>query len=319
MSKADEMRALMEARAEERRQSRESGLTQDADASLNIELGVEGGVKLPMNLIDPSPFQLRRVFPQDYIEGLAESIRNEGLNQPIVVVRRGERFQLIAGENRFRAYKYLGEDQIPAIIRHIDDIAAARSVVADNLQHNTISDYESYLGLVILKESGVKTHSELARIIGRDRKHIWRLFHYAELPEKVIQMLESEPALFGCNCAEILADFTLKGHGDLVTQAVEKIKESKLKQMSAGSWIESKLQVKKRLTVKQPLLIGNKEIGSITVKDNKIEINVTNDDDIDLIENIRTLILTSMLEMKSSPAAEGVLLAQSDSGDEVEQ
>lgn len=296
MSKAsDLLKEGMLKRSLERDEIRKSGLGQEADISLNLELSAEGGVNLPVNMIDPSPFQLRRVFPQEYVEGLAESIRNEGLNQPVVVVKRDGRFQLVAGENRLRAFKYLGMEDIPAIIRHIDDSAAARAGVADNLQHNNISDYETFIGLTILKESGVKTTAELSRIIGRDRKHIWRLFQYGDLPEAVIQMLNVNPNLFGCTCAEELASFSIKGHGELVTQAVEKIKENKLKQMSAGGWIESKLSVKKRLSVKEPLKInGGKEIGSLTVLNNKIEINITDITDINLIEQIKSLILASM-------------------------
>lgn len=300
MSKKDELRNEMVARAKERDLIRASGII-EKDMSLGIEMRGEGGVYIDINLIHPSPYQLRRVFPQEYIESLAESIRNEGLNQPIVVVKRGDIYELIAGENRHRACKYLGMEEILCVIRNVDDNLAARSVVADNLQHNTLSDYETFIGLTILENMGIKTASEQSRIIGRDRKHIWRVMQFKNMPEKVIDMLEVEPGLFGASCAEILASYVEAGHDELVLQAVEKIKENKIKQMSAGTWIESKLQVKPLTRVKEPLkLIGGKEIGNIIINNNKIEINITDVSDNLLIDKIKALIMNSMLTMEPS-------------------
>jgi len=107
----------------------------------------QGFLEIQVHLIEPSPYQARREIAPEQLAELAESIRSEGLLQPVVVRRHGDRFQLIAGERRWRAFQQLKIKAIPARIVEASDASAASIGLIENLQREGLNPIEEALGL----------------------------------------------------------------------------------------------------------------------------------------------------------------------------
>jgi len=201
---------------------------------------------IPIDKIDASRFQNRLNLSDEKIAFLAENIRQDGLNNPIIVRTVGERYELVAGETRMRAYRLLGHQEIPAFVRDMDDAHSARSTVLDNFFHETLTDYEIYKGLQTLMEVNAATSiRKLADITPWEKSHVQRLMAFGRLPAGVIDMLERQPGLIGGTTAEAMAGCKGKGiEPGLVARAVERIRDGKLPQTRALAWIESKCHEK---------------------------------------------------------------------------
>jgi len=216
---------------------------EELDAAINTSIGQTDVVTMiPIDRIDSSRFQNRLNLSEEKIASLAENIRQDGLNSPIVIRTVGERYELVAGETRMRAYRHLGLKEIPAFVRDMDDVHSARSTVLDNFFHETLTDYEIYKGLQTLLDVNAATSiRKLADITPWEKSHVQRLMGFGRLPPTVIDMLEHQPDLIGCAIAESLAGCKGKGIDvTLVVKAVERIRDGKMPQTRAMAWIESK-------------------------------------------------------------------------------
>lgn len=142
--------------------------------------------EIPLSAIAPNPRQPRGVFDEDELEGLATSIRDLGLLQPLVVRRVSEdRFELIAGERRLRASRIAGLTQVPAIIRDTDDTDLLKEALVENIhrvQLNPLEEAAAYQQL--LEDFGV-TQEELARSLGKSRPTITNGLRLLTLPPAV--------------------------------------------------------------------------------------------------------------------------------------
>ena len=149
---------------------------------------------IPMDLVDPNPFQPRSDFDPAELESLAESIRVQGILQPIMVRRNPtepDRYQIIAGERRFRAAMQAGLNEIPCIVRDVDDSDAAVIALVENLQRqnlNAIEEAEGYQRL--LDEFGL-THESLGFAVSKSRAHVGNTVRLLRLPEAVIKDVRS--------------------------------------------------------------------------------------------------------------------------------
>jgi len=128
-----------------------------------------GYLDLPVHLIEPNPYQARREIVQEQLEELAESIRNEGLLQPVVVRRHGERYQLIAGERRWRAFQLLKIGSIPARLVEASDASAASIGLIENLQREGLNPIEEALGFASLVRDFDLTQETAAERVGKSR------------------------------------------------------------------------------------------------------------------------------------------------------
>ena len=142
-----------------------------------------------IDLLEPNPFQPRGTIDDDALAELADSIRQQGVLQPVLIRRHptlNGRFQLIAGERRWRAAALAGLTSIPSYIRDLTDTAASAAALVENLQRqdlNAIEEAEGYRRL--LDEHGL-TQDELARAIGKSRSHVANLLRLLNLPESVL-------------------------------------------------------------------------------------------------------------------------------------
>jgi ParB family chromosome partitioning protein len=144
-----------------------------------------GGTEVTLDSIDPNPYQPRRTFEDERMAELTESVRKQGLLQPLLVRQVGERFQLIAGERRWRAAQSAGLERVPVIVRNVDDAEALQLALVENLQRedlNPLEEAEAYQRLI--KEFRL-TQDEIAQEVGKKRSTIANTLRLLQLPAEI--------------------------------------------------------------------------------------------------------------------------------------
>ncbi|HZZ56836.1 MAG TPA: ParB/RepB/Spo0J family partition protein [Opitutaceae bacterium] len=134
-----------------------------------ISPGLAGYQEISVAAVEPSPYQARREIPAEQLAELAESIRSEGLLQPIVVRRTGDKYQLIAGERRWRAFQQLKLKTIPARIAEASDASAAALGLIENLQRENLNPIEEAHGYASLVRDFDLTQETAAERVGKSR------------------------------------------------------------------------------------------------------------------------------------------------------
>lgn len=144
---------------------------------------------IPLDLIIPSPYQPRTIFDDDKIDELCQTIKTHGLIQPIVVRLRDDKYEIIAGERRFRAAKKLGLDTIPSIIRNFNDSQAASIALIENLQREGLTAIEEAMAYQQLIDLHNLTQESLAQRLGKGQSTIANKLRLLNLPEEAKQLL----------------------------------------------------------------------------------------------------------------------------------
>ncbi|AKH68111.1 ParB-like partition protein [Spongiibacter sp. IMCC21906] len=154
---------------------------------------VEGSMRnLPIEFLQRGKYQPRRDMQPEALEELAESIKSQGIMQPIVVRLLGvDRYEIIAGERRWRASQLAGLDTVPALIREVPDETAAAMALIENLQREDLNPMEEALAMVRLQKEFELTHAEIARLVGKSRTTITNLLRLTGLREEVQKLLEN--------------------------------------------------------------------------------------------------------------------------------
>ncbi len=147
-------------------------------------------MELEVDLIDPNPNQPRKDFDGKNLEELAASIRENGVLQPVVVRRAGERYELIVGERRFRASALAGKRTLPAIVRDVGDDESLRFALMENLQREDLNPVEEARGYMALQEGYGMSVKEIAAMIGKDRSTVANTLRLLNLPEKILLLLQ---------------------------------------------------------------------------------------------------------------------------------
>ena len=149
---------------------------------------------VPLDQIDPNPLQPRAQFDQGRIAELAESIRGNGIIQPLIVRHYGERFQLVAGERRLRAAKVAGLSEVPVVVQEFADDQLLQLALIENIQREDLNPIETAQAFERLATDLNLTHEEIAHRTGKDRTTITNLIRLLRLPEP-IQLLLAERRL----------------------------------------------------------------------------------------------------------------------------
>jgi len=149
--------------------------------------------RLPLSAIIPNPHQPRRVFSDAELEGLAASIRENGLLQPLVVRPVGgtpDRFELVVGERRFRAITRLGWSDVPVVVREASDETLLVLALVENLQREALNPLEEAEGYVALSDKFQLSHTEIAKAVGKDRSTVTNVLRLLKLPPSVRKLVE---------------------------------------------------------------------------------------------------------------------------------
>jgi ParB family transcriptional regulator, chromosome partitioning protein len=146
--------------------------------------------QLPIDRIQRSPFQPRVSFKKESLQELADSIRQQGVLQPVVVRPRDDGFELVAGERRWRAAQLAGLQEIPAVVKELPDEAAAAIALIENIQREDLNPLEEASALQRLADRFTMTHQQIAEAVGRSRVGVTNMLRLLELAEPVKQWLQ---------------------------------------------------------------------------------------------------------------------------------
>lgn len=147
---------------------------------------------IDMAMVVPTEAQPRQSFKEDTIKELAESIEKNGLLQPIVVrPMDGGKYQIIAGERRYRAFKKLGKTMIPAIVRDYEDEEVDKLQLVENVQREDLNPYDEAIAYLKLKEKYGLKQDDIAKAVGKSRPYISNMTRLLSLEEEILEMLKN--------------------------------------------------------------------------------------------------------------------------------
>lgn len=186
---------------------------------------------LRVSEIEPNRSQPRKKFDDESISALAESIKQHGILQPLLVRPFGGGYQIVAGERRWRAARMLGLSEVPAQIKDMNDSEAMQIALIENLQRENLNPIEEATGYSELIESYGMTQEDISKTVGRSRSSVANSLRLLNLPEEVRSMLESgelsvghAKALLSLDNAYDIVEAARKAYGGKMTvRALEKL------------------------------------------------------------------------------------------------
>lgn len=150
--------------------------------------------RVAIDKIDPSPHQPRRLFDEAEIRSLAESMRSQGILQPMLVrqqIHTPERFQLVAGERRWRAAQQAQIREVPVVVRDLSDREALEVALIENVQRTDLNPLEEAEGYRALMGEFGHTQEAVAEVVGKSRSHIANMIRLLDLPQPVKNLIDS--------------------------------------------------------------------------------------------------------------------------------
>ncbi|HET7746827.1 MAG TPA: ParB/RepB/Spo0J family partition protein [Vicinamibacteria bacterium] len=180
----------------------------------------EATTEAAVSLLEPNPQQPRAAMSAARLDELAASIRESGMVQPIVVRRKGERYQIIAGERRWRAAQRAGLATVPVVVRDVPDDKLLELALVENIQRQELTPIEEAHAYQKLHELGL-TQEDVARRVGKDRSTVANLLRLLRLPREVREMV-GEGTLDGGHGRALLALEDAEGQVALAREAARK-------------------------------------------------------------------------------------------------
>ncbi len=201
--------------------------------------------ELPLKDIEPNPDQPRKNFTEDALETLMESIKNFGIVQPIVVRKKGKKYQIVAGERRYRAASALGLDQVPVIIKDYSTEEVTEIALVENLQRQDLDPIEEAFAYQRLMDTFKQTQDLIATRVGRSRSHVANMMRLLKLPEAIQNDLS-------------VGELTIGQARPLLSLSNEKT------QLEVAEKINSLASTKKSKTNKKPTKKDSAELRALT-------------------------------------------------------
>ncbi len=189
---------------------------------------------LPAELIEPNPHQPRHTFDEEALQALAESIKQRGVLQPVLVrPLPGGRYELVAGERRWRAARLAGLEMLPAVIRHHDDAASLEVALIENMAREDLSPVEEARACAALVEELGLTREVVGLRVGRSRVAVSNLIRLLDLPDEALDLLQR-------------GDLS-EGHGRALLLTEDHAQRRALaRQAAAGGWSVRELESRAR-------------------------------------------------------------------------
>ena len=244
---------------------------------------------IDINLSDlrANPYQPRKVFNDEALNDLAESIKEHGVFQPIIVKKSIKGYEIIAGERRVRASKLAGLEKIPAIIRNLNDEQMMEIALLENLQRENLSAIEEAVAYKSMIEKLNLTQEELSKKVGKSRSHITNILGLLRLPKEVQEMVATNKLSMGH--ARVLSKLE---DNEKILEMARQIVERKIPVRELEQQAEDK--AKKVKITRQSKTVNNdfkyveellreKLDTKVKIKDKKIEISFTNVADLNRI------------------------------------
>ena len=247
-------------------------------------------IELNLDEIRPNPYQPRKIFKEDSLKELAESIKINGVFQPIIVKKSIKGYDLVAGERRFRASKLAGKQTIPAIIRDFSENQMIEIALLEYLQRENLNVIEEALAYKSMIEKLNLTQEELSQKVSKSRSHITNILGLLRLPSEIQKMLINNELTMGH--ARVLSKLE---NEEKMLEYAKMIVENKLPVRETE---EITIEEERKNKIKKPVKEINKDYKyvedllrekldtKVKVKEKKIEINFTNVADLNRILEI---------------------------------
>lgn len=175
---------------------------------------------LPLSQIVPNKEQPRKLFKEQELQELSDSIKQNGVLQPLLVRKKGAKYEIVAGERRYQAAKLAGLAEVPVIIKDIDDDEVFKLALIENLQRSDLSPLEEARGYrQLIKERGL-TQDEAAKLVSKSRSAITNTLRLLDLPKEVQQYVEDGLITAG-HARAILAVPSVEGRIKLAKKVVD--------------------------------------------------------------------------------------------------
>lgn len=145
--------------------------------------------EVPVDVVDPNPYQPRKEKEDEELRELAQSIKEHGLVQPVVVRPKGNRYELVIGERRWRAARMVGLNSIPAIVREVGEREMVEMALVENLQRKDLNPVEEAEAYKMLREEFSLTQEEIAMRVGRTRASVANTMRLLQLPHEILESL----------------------------------------------------------------------------------------------------------------------------------
>lgn len=268
----------------------------DSFESNIMENATESDIKeLPISEIRPNPYQPRKTFNQEALDELAESIKNYGVFQPIIVKKSIKGYDLVAGERRLRASKLAGLTTIPAIIKEFSDSQMREIALLENLQRENLTAIElawAYKGII---DSLHIKQEELAEKIGKSRSHVTNTLGLLRLPNDVQDMILDNKISMGH--ARVLSKMEDENQ---IEEFAHKIIDDNMSVRDLENIASTNTEIKKKIPINRKRIVNNnfkyienelKDVLGTKVKigDKKVEIYFDSSADLDRILEIMNI------------------------------
>ena len=247
-------------------------------------------VEIPLEELRPNPYQPRKVFDEEALQDLADSIKEHGVFQPIIIKKRIKGYEIIAGERRYRASKIAGLTKIPAIIRNFTDEQMMEIALLENLQRENLNAIEEAIAYKKMIQNLGITQEELAKKVGKSRSHVTNIIGLLRLPQEVQQLVADSKITMGHARAlskleseeemKALANKIIDEHLP-VRQTEEDLSSDKIEKKVKISRVNNNSNTREFKYVED--LLRDKLDTKVRIKEKKIEISFTNVADLNRI------------------------------------
>ena len=261
----------------------------DFEKNMYKDVTNEEIIELNVEELRPNPYQPRTVFDEDALNELAESIKENGVIEPIIVKKSIKGYDVIAGERRLKASKIAGNKTIPAIIRQLSDDKMAEIALLENLQRENLTALEEARAYKSLQEKLNLTQEQLAKKVSKSRSHITNMLGLLRLPNEVQDMIQEKKLTMG----HARALSKLEDRDEIIKMADEIANEK----LSVRNVEEKSSEKKKKVGTKKKKneyeyvqdMLREKLDTKVKIKDKKIEITFVSTQDLNRILEIMNI------------------------------
>ena len=270
----------------------------------NYEVGaVKADNTLKIDQIKPNPGQPRKNFDETALNELAESIKNNGILQPLLVRKKGKTYEIVAGERRYQAAKIAGLEEVPVVIREISDQEVFQLALIENLQRSDLTPIEEAQGYKQLIEQNGLTQEQLGKVLSKSRSAITNTLRLLDLPNEVQDLIANGKITAG-HARAILAVSNEEGRIKLAQKVIDEGLSVRLTETLAPLFSDMKETKRTRTVTPQSYktaarqlrltLDANVKVRQVRGK-NKIEIEFKDEED---LERLLSSITHSVLEQE---------------------
>ena len=249
-------------------------------------------VELSLDELRPNPYQPRKKFDEEKIRELADSIKEHGVFQPIIVKKSIKGYEIIAGERRYRASKLAGKEKVPAIIRNFTDEQMMEIALLENLQRENLSAIEEANAYRLMIENLKLTQDELSKKVGKSRSHITNIIGLLRLPAQIQNMIINQEITM--SHARVISK--LESEEEMIKLAQKIISENlpvhEVERISTSEEVIKKVKNERRKKSASSEfkyvedLMSDKLDTKVRIKERKIEISFNNVNDLNRILEI---------------------------------